>query len=90
MEPKKAKSWEDAWKIQQEYDGPHGWIQWKGTNVCMDVHCACGELAHVDAEFAYQVKCEVCGRVYFVNGNVELIEIESPSNEMPEVVMATA
>lgn len=38
--------------------GPHGWIQWKGTSVCMDVHCACGAHGHVDADFAYTLKCK--------------------------------
>lgn len=56
-------------------EGPHGWIQWKGTNVCMDVHCACGELTHVDADFAYVIKCGACGRMYGTGMNVVLVEI---------------
>jgi len=54
---------------------PHCWIQWKGTDVCMDVHCNCGVIGHIDGEFAYHVKCPNCGRVYAVDGHVELIEI---------------
>ncbi len=74
---KKAKTKKDAWDIQERYiDKPHGWIQWKGTDVCMDIHCACGEMSHVDATFAYHVKCPHCGRIYFCNGNIELIELE--------------
>jgi len=42
--------------------------------VCMDVHCICGALCHVDAEFCYYIKCSECGRV-FCNGHVELIEL---------------
>lgn len=41
----------------------HGWIQWKGTDVCMDVHCKCGEHSHLDAEFAYYIKCPKCGSI---------------------------
>jgi len=33
--------------------GPHAWIQWKGTDVCMDVRCSCGNHGHVDADFAF-------------------------------------
>jgi hypothetical protein len=72
-----AKDEDEAWGIQETYKGlPHGWIQWKGTEVCMDVHCSCGELSHVDGEFAYNVMCPRCGRVYMVNGHVELIELQ--------------
>jgi len=82
MEIKKAKTKDEAWDIQEQYEGkPHGWIQWKGTGVCMDVHCKCGELTHIDAEFAYHVKCGNCGTVYMVNGHVEFIELEEePEN----------
>lgn len=82
MSGKKAATSEDAWDVQETFeDVPHGWIQWKGTNVCMDVHCECGETSHLDAEFAYHVQCPHCGRVYFCNGHIELIEIETvPGN----------
>jgi hypothetical protein len=77
-----AKTSELAWDVQHKYDGqPHAWIQWKGTNVCMDIHCKCGEMTHVDNDFAYHVKCCKCGTVYFCNGNIELIELETePEN----------
>lgn len=74
---KKAKTTEVAWDIQETRKGePHGWIQWRGTNVCMDVHCMCGELTHIDDEFVYHVKCGNCGRVYFCNGHIEFILLE--------------
>jgi hypothetical protein len=77
MENKKAKTSDDAWKIQETYTGkPHGWIQWKGTNVCMDVYCKCGAHSHIDASFAYYFKCSDCGAVYMCNGHIELIELE--------------
>lgn len=60
-------------------DISYGWIQWKGTDVCMDVHCKyCVEefnvFGHIDAEFAYYVRCS-CGRVYALNGHIELVEV---------------
>lgn len=74
---KSAKDKLEAWLIQDKKEGqPHGWIQWKGTDVCMDIHCKCGCHSHVDAEFAYHVKCPECGAVYFCNGHIEFIELE--------------
>lgn len=52
--------------------GPHGWIQWKGTNVCMDVWCECGQLTHVDADFCYFIECGHCGRKWSVGAHVPL------------------
>jgi len=72
-----AKNDEEAWKIQEQYEGkPHGWVQWKGTNVCMDVYCKCGYHSHIDSDFVYNIQCPNCGTIYMVNGHVEFIEIE--------------
>lgn len=60
----------------------HGWIQWKGTDVCMDVHCACGELTHVDGEFCYTIRCGACGQLYDVAGEVALVPV--PRDEEDE------
>lgn len=56
-------------------DGPHGWIQWKGTDVCIDLHCKCGHLGHVDCDFFYSYQCPECGTKYAVGQNVKLIEL---------------
>ena len=77
----KVKNEEEAWKVQEKFkDQPHGWIQWKGTDVCMDIHCECGKSSHVDNEFMYYVRCPYCKKIYFCNGHIQLIEIESPDN----------
>ena len=52
-------------------DRPHAWIQWKGTDVCMDVRCPCGRMSHVDGQFAYYFECR-CGLVWAVGQNVRL------------------
>ncbi len=62
--------------------GPHCWIQWKGTDVCMDVHCECGELSHVDAEFAYKVKCPGCGKIWHVSPYVRLVPWEEKDGHL--------
>lgn len=72
---KTAKTMDQAYALEDTKEGqPHCWIQWKGTDVCMDFHCACGESSHIDATFAYFVKCPKCGKVYYCNGHIELIE----------------
>lgn len=62
----------------------HGWIQWKGTQVCMDVHCKCGAHCHVDADFAYFLKCPHCQRVYATGCNVKLIELNEEQRKHVE------
>ena len=58
-----------------EMESPHGRIQWKGTNVCMDVYCSCGYHGHIDDEFFYYYKCCKCNQVYSVGSNVKLTPI---------------
>lgn len=78
MKTKRAKDEAEAWIIQERYkDKPHGWVQWKGTDVCMDVHCKCGHMSHIDSSFVYSVKCPQCGTCYMVNGHVEFIELDN-------------
>lgn len=68
---------ERRWARREETkpDGPHGRIQWKGTNVCMDVYCECGKHTHVDAEFCYRIRCGECGKLYDVAAYVRLVPI---------------
>lgn len=79
---KHVKNSDEAWEVQNIHEGePHGWIQWKGTDVCMDIHCECGYHSHIDSDFAYYVKCPKCKKVYMCNGHIELIKIdEEPEN----------
>lgn len=53
----------------------HGWIQWKGTDVCMDVWCECGHQGHIDDSFVYYVSCPECGAIYMCNGHIELVRL---------------
>ena len=51
---------DDAFSFSKVPD-PHAFVQWKGTDVCMDFHCDCGAHCHFDGMFAYAVKCQHCG-----------------------------
>ncbi|WP_220456006.1 hypothetical protein [Vibrio rotiferianus] len=80
---RKASDINEAWEMEEKFIGkPHAWIQWKGTDVCMDVHCKCGAHCHVDAIAAYQVKCPECGTIYACASHIELIEVESDSGSI--------
>jgi hypothetical protein len=41
----------------------------------MDVTCKCGASFHIDAEFAYYVKCPDCGLILSCSGHIELIPL---------------
>jgi len=57
---------------------PFGQIQWKGTDVCIDIHCLCGKSTHFDGDFMYFIKCPYCNRVYECDQNINLKEKQSP------------
>lgn len=56
-------------------EGPRGWIQWKGTDVCMDVTCECGHQGHFDGDFFYFFECPACHKKYAVGQTVKLIPL---------------
>jgi hypothetical protein len=40
-------------------------IQWKGTQVCLDFYCSCGGAGgHFDGWFCYYIKCPDCNTIY--------------------------
>lgn len=49
---------------------PYAFIQWKGTDLCMDFHCDCGETCHFDGSFAYTVKCQYCNTIWEMPVNI--------------------
>ena len=67
-------AWQETWDKVPE-GTPHGWIQWKGTDVCLDFHCACGSHLHFDTYFLYAVRCLDCQRMYTVGAHVQVREI---------------
>ena len=62
---------------EPQLERPGGIIQWKGTDVCIELHCVCGAHDHYDGEFFDHFKCRKCGRRYKVGKNVILIELTS-------------
>lgn len=61
---------------ETELQEPYGLIQWKGTNVCIDLHCVCGAHMHADdEEFFYFVRCGKCKAAYAVGAYVKLVPL---------------
>ena len=58
--------------------GAKSFIQWKGTDVCMDWWCSCGNSNHVDSDFLYSVQCKHCGKVWEVGTQVALRPTTEP------------
>lgn len=54
---------------------PHIWVQWKGTNVCCDIYCDCGEQSHHDGDFFYFFKCPGCGQVWETGTHVAIYKV---------------
>ena len=67
---------------------PYAWIQWKGTDVCMDIHCVCGQSSHLDCDFAYEIQCPHCQRFYAPNGHVRLEPLTASDVESDYVKVA--
>jgi len=53
----------------------HGSVQWKGTDVCIDLYCKCGYHGHFDGSFLYHYECPKCHTKYAVGSNVKLIPL---------------
>ena len=61
-----------------EPDANRAFIQWKGSDVTMEVECLCGESFAKTGEFAYQADCPHCCRHYQVDSHMRI------SNATPE------
>lgn len=70
--------------IKEDFQRPNGGIQWKGTDVCIDLLCVCGANDHFDGEFFYFFKCRKCGRKYSVGARIVLKELTTEQAEYVE------
>lgn len=74
--PDEYSKFHDAVYSQEpKQDRPSGWIQWKGTDACIDLHCECGHMDHFDGGFFYYYECSACHKKYAVGQVIKLIPL---------------
>ncbi len=78
---RKPMSFMEAMELERELPSPYASIQWKGTDVCMDVYCDCGAMYHIDGDFVYFVHCGACGRTFYTGRYIRLIEMATHQGE---------
>ena len=78
-------------QFETEHPAPSGWIQWKGTAVCVDLYCTCGAHLHYDGDFMYYIQCAHCKQHYECDGHITLHpiphdEIAAAGNDICEPI----
>lgn len=61
---------------ENKLENPCGWIQWKGTDVCVDLYCTCGKQFHFDGDFMYYIQCPYCKAYYECGGHIKLHPVD--------------
>jgi hypothetical protein len=51
-------------------------VQWKGTDLCMDFTCDCGGGGHFCGAFAYVIQCPSCKSYYEMPTDLPLKKLE--------------
>lgn len=60
----------------------HMFIQWKGTEICMDFTCACGADYHIDEQFAYKLHCLACDTIWELGTQVIVKRVVDPKPDI--------
>ena len=76
----------DPWRLGKPDARPNTFIQWKGTDVCIDLYCTCGEQCHFDGFFLYAWQCPYCKRCWEMSCVVEMRPCDEshPSLQRPD------
>lgn len=60
---------------------PHGWIQWKGTEVCIDLRCICGINSHYDGDFLYFWECPHCHVLWEMGTHIQMYPVSTEDRD---------
>ena len=58
-------------------------VQWKGTDLCMDLMCDCGGGGHFCGAFAYVIQCPSCKTYFEMPTDLPLKRIDSVPDGTP-------
>lgn len=67
----------DAWDRLNHPTDAHTFIQWQGTDVCLDFHCPCGAYLHFDTYLLFGVECGHCGSKFLLSSHVRAMRVEN-------------
>ncbi len=65
-----------------DWTRPSVFVQYKGTDICLDFHCICDTedepagVGHYDGYDAYALQCGRCGRIYEMPQELKLTLVE--------------
>jgi hypothetical protein len=59
---------------------PDVFVQWKGTDACLDFWCACGADLHFDGYFAMDFTCGQCGQTWELPHKLEPQPVKPSGN----------
>lgn len=84
----------EHWALDVAPEGTelHTFVQWKGTDLCMDAWCECdggGEANgsfHVCGFFAHNVQCPYCGQVYQLSTRLLARKVERSDVETSSII----
>jgi hypothetical protein len=71
----------EAWLNRSFRRRAHAMVYWPRTEVCMDLHCACGVEAHVHGAVSGCVQCGHCGRAYALAARIRLRPVDIGESE---------
>lgn len=81
--PYRARAGGEEFNPDSDWKRPSVYIQYKGSNICIDFHCLCDQenehtgVGHFDGDFAYALQCSRCGRVYEMPTELALTLVET-------------
>jgi hypothetical protein len=78
--PKETVTTDERQFSHDTKEQPYVFIQWKGTDACLDFHYKCGAFHHFDGYFAYVLKCVNCGTLWRMPFYLFPKEIDKPDS----------
>lgn len=63
---------------------PSNNVQWKGTDLCLDLYCDCGMSSHADGYSFSYVQCPGCDVIYKLQHNVPMTKVQRHDDYVPD------
>jgi len=70
-----TENYEEWYKKVQTGKKRMSFLQHKGSALCIDLYCECGNHYHYDGDFLYNWKCNKCGSIYASGDILEMYKV---------------